>query len=71
MVLFVIAGLVLVALQPPSLRVAGPKELFNVEHKPITDALSKLPATYDGVQPDKKLAAGKEPARACRKAYRT
>ena len=59
-VLLVIAGLVLVALRAPSLRVAGPKELFNVEHKPITDALSKLPATYDGVQPDKKLATGKD-----------
>ena len=59
-VLFVIAGLVLVALRAPSLRVAGPKELFNVEHKPITDALSKLPASYDGVQPDKKLATGKD-----------
>ena len=61
-VLLLIAGLVLVALRAPSLRVAGPKELFNVEHKPITDALSKLPATYDGVQPDKKLARAKETA---------
>ena len=58
-VLLLIAGLVLVALRAPSLRVAGPKEFFNVEHKPIADALSKLPATYDGVQPGKKLA--KEP----------
>ena len=31
-----------------------PQELFNVEYKPITDALSKLPATYDGVKPEKK-----------------
>ena len=45
----------------PSLRVAAPNELFNVEHKPIADALSKLPATYDGVQTDKKLALLKEP----------
>jgi type IV secretion system protein VirB10 len=61
-VLLVIAGLVLVALRAPSLRVAAPQELFNVEHKPIADALSKLPATYDGVQTDKKLALAKEPA---------
>ena len=61
-VLLVIAGLVLVALRAPSLRVAAPNELFNVEHKPIADALSKLPATYDGVQTDKKLALAKEPA---------
>ena len=61
-VLLLIAGLVLVALRAPSLRVAAPNELFNVEHKPIADALSKLPATYDGVQTDKKLALPKEPA---------
>jgi type IV secretion system protein TrbI len=61
-VLLVIAGLVLVALRAPSLRVAAPNELFNVEHKPIADALSKLPATYDGIQTDKKLPPAKEPA---------
>jgi type IV secretion system protein VirB10 len=61
-VLLVIAGLVLVALRAPSLRVAAPNELFNVEHKPIADALSKLPASYDGVQTDKKLALAKESA---------
>jgi type IV secretory pathway VirB10-like protein len=60
-VLLVIAGLVLVALRAPSLRVTAPNELFNVEHKPIADALSKLPATYDGVQTNKKLALPKEP----------
>ena len=59
--LFLISCIVLVALKPPSLRVAGPQELFNVDHKPITDALSKLPATYDGVKPDKKADAGKQP----------
>jgi type IV secretion system protein VirB10 len=59
-VLLVIAGLVLVALRAPSLRVAAPNELFNVDHKPIVDALSKLPATYDGVQTDKKAPTGKE-----------
>jgi type IV secretion system protein VirB10 len=59
--LFLISCIVLVALKPPSFRVAGPQELFNVEHKPITDALSKLPATYDGVKPDKKAETGKRP----------
>jgi type IV secretion system protein TrbI len=53
-VLLLIAGLVLLALRAPSLRVAVPQELFNVEHKPIADALSKLPASYDGLPPDKK-----------------
>lgn len=56
-VLLFISGIVLVALKPPSLRITSPTELFNVEHKPITDALSKLPATYDGVKPDKKPEA--------------
>jgi hypothetical protein len=42
--LCLISFIVLLALKPPSLRVAGPQELFNVEHKPVTDALSKLPA---------------------------
>jgi type IV secretion system protein TrbI len=58
-VLLVIAGLVLVALRAPSLRVAAPQELFNVEHKPIADALSKLPESYDGVRPDKRAPTGK------------
>ncbi len=60
-VLLFISGIVLVALKPPSLRIANPQELFNVDHKRITDALSKLPATYDGVRPDKKADAGKAP----------
>jgi type IV secretion system protein VirB10 len=58
-VLLLIAGLVLLALRAPSLRVAAPQELFNVEHKPIADALSKLPATYEGLPPDKKPPAAK------------
>jgi type IV secretion system protein TrbI len=61
-VLFLIAGLVLLALRAPSLRVTDRQELFNVEHKPIADALSKLPASYDGLPPDKKPPAGKETA---------
>ena len=60
--LFLISGIVLVALKPPSLRIASPQELFNVDHKPITDGLSKLPSTYDGMRPDKKIDAGKSPA---------
>jgi type IV secretory pathway VirB10-like protein len=57
--LLLISGIVLVALKPPSLRIGSPQELFNVDHKPITDGLSKLPATYDGVRPDKKIDADK------------
>lgn len=53
-VLLFISGIVLVALKPPSLRISGPNELFNVEHKAITDALAKLPVTYEGMKPDKK-----------------
>jgi type IV secretion system protein VirB10 len=48
-VMFVLSGLVLVALKPPSLRSGERPELFNVEHKPITDALAKLPASYGDV----------------------
>src|SRR5581483_8845312 len=59
--LLLISGIVLVALKPPSLRIAGPQELFNVEHKPITDGLAKLPATYDGLRADKKADAGRAP----------
>jgi type IV secretion system protein VirB10 len=58
--LCLISFIVLLALKPPSLRVAGPHELFNVEHKPVPDALSKLPASYDGVKPEKKADAGKQ-----------
>jgi type IV secretion system protein VirB10 len=59
--LCLISFIVLLALKPPSLRVAGPQELFNVEHKPVTDAVSKLPASYDGVKPERKVDAGKPP----------
>jgi type IV secretion system protein TrbI len=58
--LVLISGIVLVALKPPSLRNANPRELFNVDHKTITDGLSKLPATYDGVRPDKKIGKARE-----------
>ncbi len=61
-VLLFISGIVLVALKPPSLRIASPQELFNVDHKPITDGLAKLPTSYDGLKPDKKVDAGKAPA---------
>ena len=55
LLLVLISLIVLLALTPPSLRVGDRQELFNVEYKPITDALSKLPATYDGVKADKKI----------------
>ncbi|HML28674.1 MAG TPA: conjugal transfer protein TraI, partial [Hyphomicrobium sp.] len=47
--LILISGLVLIALKPPTLRVANPQELINVEHKPVTDGLSKLPVSYDSL----------------------
>jgi type IV secretion system protein VirB10 len=62
LLLVLISVIVLLALKPPSLRVADRQELFNVDYKPVTDALSKLPASYDGVQPEKKADAGKQPA---------
>jgi type IV secretion system protein VirB10 len=49
-VLLLVSFLVLVALQPPKLQVGAPRELINVENKPITENLSRLPATYDGVR---------------------
>jgi type IV secretion system protein TrbI len=61
-VLLFISGIVLVALKPPTLRLSNPQELFNVEHKSISDGLSKLPATYDGVKPDKRIDAREAPA---------
>jgi type IV secretory pathway VirB10-like protein len=64
--LFVISALVLVALKPPSLRIAASSELFRVDHKPITDGLSKLPATYDGVKGDIKTEAPKLPPKVAR-----
>jgi type IV secretion system protein TrbI len=57
--LVLISGIVLVALKPPSLRLGERPELFNVDHKPITDGLSKLPATYEGLRPEKKAEAPK------------
>ena len=60
-VLFFISAIVLVALKPPSLRIGERPELFNVDHKPITDGLSKLPATYDGLRAEKKPEEAKLP----------
>jgi type IV secretion system protein VirB10 len=54
--LLLISLVVLAALRPPSLRLTGGQELYNVDHKPITEALTKLPATYDGVRPDRPAA---------------
>ena len=47
--LAVIAGLVLLALRPPSLRSNSGQDHYNVDRKPITDRLAGLPASYDGV----------------------
>jgi type IV secretion system protein TrbI len=60
-VLLVISALVLLALKPPSLRIAGAQELINTEHKAITEALSKLPASYEGVRSESKIAGATTP----------
>ena len=50
-----LAGLVLLALNPPSWRSSSvPTELYNVDNKPKSDALTRLPATYEGVGLGKK-----------------
>jgi type IV secretion system protein VirB10 len=54
--LLLISLVVLAALRPPSLRIGASQELYNVEHKPITEALTKPPATYDGVRADRPAA---------------
>ncbi|MBO0766628.1 MAG: TrbI/VirB10 family protein, partial [Hyphomicrobiaceae bacterium] len=62
LLLVLVSLIVLLALKPPGLHVADRQELFNVDYKPVTDALSKLPASYDAVQPENKPDAGKQPA---------
>ena len=61
-VLILISGLVLVALRPPTLSGLKPEELINVEHKPITDRLASLPATYDSVPAEEKVVEAVLPA---------
>ena len=53
LVLLLAAFLVLVALQPPKLQVGAPRELINVENKPIAESLARLPATYEGVRTER------------------
>jgi type IV secretion system protein TrbI len=53
--LALLAGLVVVALNPPSWRSTSlPTELYNVDNKPKADALTRLPASYEGVTVGKK-----------------
>ena len=55
--LLLLAGLVMVALNPPSWRAPSlPTELYNVDNKPKSDGLARLPATYEGVGSSKKDA---------------
>jgi type IV secretion system protein TrbI len=50
-----LAGLVLLALNPPSWRSPSvPTELYNVDNKPKSDALTRLPTTYEGLGLGKK-----------------
>src|SRR5262249_62254064 len=43
------------AVKLPRLRRTNPQELFNVDRKPITEGLARLPATYDELRPDKTI----------------
>lgn len=48
--LLLLAGLVMVALNPPNWRFSGPgRELITVDRKATADGLSRLPATYGDV----------------------
>ena len=60
LLLMLIASIVLVALRPPSLRGTDGPELYSVDRKPITDRLSTLPTSYDGLRPSAP-AAGRTP----------
>ena len=54
--LLFLAGLVMVALNPPSWRNASaPAELYNVDNKPKSDGLAKLPASYEGLGTNRNL----------------
>jgi type IV secretion system protein VirB10 len=56
--LLLLAGLVMMALNPPSWRGSAlPTELYNVDNKPKSDSLARLPATYADLAPGKKDAA--------------
>jgi type IV secretion system protein TrbI len=47
--LLFLAGLVIVALNPPRFTTKTPSELYNVDQKAVTDVLSKLPSSYEGI----------------------
>jgi type IV secretion system protein TrbI len=49
--LIILAGIVLIALKPPSFRVSNPADWVTVDRKPISDGLSRLPETYEGLRP--------------------
>jgi type IV secretion system protein TrbI len=59
--LFFLAGLVMVALNPPSWRsTTQPTELYSVDNKPKSDGLARLPATYEGLGTDRKTSEGQK-----------
>jgi type IV secretion system protein TrbI len=47
--LLFLSGLVIVALNPPRFASKAPSDLFNIEQKAVTDALNKLPSSYEGL----------------------
>jgi type IV secretion system protein VirB10 len=57
--LLLLAGLVMVALNPPSWRGSAlPTELYNVDNKPKSDGLARLPASYEGLASKKEAPKG-------------
>src|SRR5262245_3596745 len=48
--LLFLAGLMIVALNPARFTHHAPSELYNVEQKAVTDALNKLPSSYEDVK---------------------
>ena len=59
--LFFLAGLVMVALNPPSWRSpTAPTELYNVDNKPKSDGLARLPTSYEGLGTNRSTPDGQK-----------
>ncbi len=61
--LLLLAGLVMVALNPPNWR--GPSigpELVTADRKAIADGLNRLPSTYEGLGADRRRPVGQSPS---------
>jgi type IV secretion system protein VirB10 len=60
LLLLLIAGIVLIALKPPSLPTGRASDALIGVAQPSSDSLAKLPASYDGLRPQKKDAKNEE-----------